>query len=76
MLIGIIVLVIAVSSCIGLSIRQASENAREEMLSSLSITAQISVDRQAMMEEMGGMNRGQGENGEPPSLPQGDFDRD
>lgn len=79
-LIGIIVLVIAVSSCIGLSIRQASENAREETLSGLSVTANISYDRQAAMEEMGGAERGQnaqqsGEN-EPPQMPQGGFDRD
>lgn len=73
-LIGIIVFVIALSSCIGLSIRQASENAREETMSGLSITATLSVDRQAMMEEMGGMNRG--ENGEPPQKPDGEFDRD
>lgn len=75
-LIGIIVLVIAVSSCIGLSIRQASENAKEETLSGLSITATLTVDRQAMMEEMGGMNRGESENGQPPAKPDGGFDRD
>ncbi|MBQ7132980.1 MAG: ABC transporter permease [Ruminococcus sp.] len=75
-LIGIIVLVIAVSCCIGLSIRQASENAREETMSGLSVTATISYDRQALMEEMGGMNRGESENGEPPEKPEGGFDRD
>lgn len=75
-LIGIIVLVIAVSSCIGLSIRQASENAKEETLSGLSITATLSVDRQAMMEEMGGINRGESENGQPEQMPEGGFDRD
>ena len=79
-LIGIIVLVIAVSSCIGLSIRQASENAREETLSGLSVTATISYDRQALMEEMGGTMRGQNaqqsEGNEPPQMPQGGFDRD
>lgn len=79
-LIGIIVLVIAVSSCIGLSIRQASENAREETLSGLSVTATISYDRQALMEEMGGAMRGQNEQqsegNEPPQMPQGGFDRD
>ncbi len=48
-LIGIIVLVISISACIGLSIRQAAENAKEETLSSMSITATISVDRQSMM---------------------------
>lgn len=74
-LIGIIVLVIAISSCIGLSIRQASENAREETMESLSITASISYDRQSMMEEMGGMNRGEN-NGEPPQMSEGGFDKD
>ncbi|MBR5773419.1 MAG: hypothetical protein IKY44_01080 [Clostridia bacterium] len=43
-LIGIIVLVIAVSSCIGLSIRQAAEDARESALQGMSITATISYD--------------------------------
>lgn len=59
-LIGIIVLVIAVSSCIGLSIRKASENAKEETMAGLTITATLSYDRQAMMEEFGGMRRGEG----------------
>lgn len=75
-LIGIIVLVIAVSSCIGLSIRQASVNAREETLEGLSVTATLSYDRQALMQEFGGMNRGENEDGEPPSEPSGEFDRD
>ncbi len=75
-LIGIIVLVIAVSSCIGLSIRQASMNAREETLSGLSITASLSYDRQALMQDFGGMDRGNRENGEPPAKPDGEFDRD
>lgn len=52
-LIGIIVLVIAVSACIGLSIRQAAESAREDALENLSITGTISFDRQSMMSEMG-----------------------
>ena len=50
-LIGVIVLVISVSCCIGLSIRQAAEQAREQTLESLSVTAQISVDRQSMMQQ-------------------------
>ena len=58
-LIGIIVLVISISCCIGLSIRQAAESARTQTLDSLSVTAQISVDRQAMMQQM--MNNGNGE---------------
>lgn len=51
-LIGIIVLVISVSACIGLSIRQAAESAKKETLDSLSVTAVISFDRQSMMKEM------------------------
>ncbi len=51
-LIGIIVLVIAVSACIGLSIRQAAASAKEDTLSGMSVTATISVDRQSMMGNM------------------------
>ena len=51
-LIGIIVLVIAVSSCIALSIREAAESARKSGIENLEVTAQISVNRQAMMENM------------------------
>lgn len=53
-LIGVIVLVIAVSSCIGLSIRQAAESAKEEALGNLSITAAISFDRTSAMNQMSG----------------------
>lgn len=65
-LIGVIVLVIALSACLGLSIRQAAESARKETMENLKITANISFDRQSMMGEMGG--RGEGS--------KGDFDRD
>ncbi len=66
-LIGIIVLVIAISACIGLSIRQAAQSAKEETLSGMSVTATISVDRQSMMGGMmGGMPGGVG----------GGFDKD
>lgn len=51
-LIGIIVLVIAISACIGLSIRQAAEKARTETLNSMSITANISFDRRSAMGDM------------------------
>lgn len=55
-LIGIIVLAISVSACIGLSIRQAADNAREDTLEGMSITATISYDRKSAMEGMmGGM---------------------
>lgn len=51
-LIGIIILVIAVSSCVALSIREAAETAREDSLGDLEITAQITTNRQSMMENM------------------------
>lgn len=51
-LIGIIVLVISVSACIGLSIRQASENAKDEALENLTITGTLSIDRSSMMNDM------------------------
>ena len=50
-LIGIIVTIIALSMCIGLSIRQAASNAKEEALADLNITATISPDREAAMEK-------------------------
>lgn len=43
-LIGIIALVIAVSACIGLSIRQAAESAKESALDGMSVTANITYD--------------------------------
>lgn len=49
-LIGVIVFVIALSSCVALSIRRSSEQARKSSLESLEITAQITMDRRAMME--------------------------
>lgn len=51
-LIGIIVLVIAVSACIGLSIRQAADSAKEDTLATLSVTGTISFDRQSLMGRM------------------------
>ena len=69
-LIGIIALVIAVSACLGLSIRQAAESAKESTLEGLSITATISYDRSSMMNDMMG---GGAPGGTPPS---GGFDRD
>lgn len=52
LLIGIIVFVIAVAACLGLSIRQAAENAKTEAMDNLNITAQISIDRNQMMQNM------------------------
>lgn len=51
-LIGIIALVIAISACVSLSIRQAAETAKEDTLDDLSITAQISYDRSKATEAM------------------------
>ncbi len=62
-LIGIIIFIISASLCIGLSIRQAASNARETTLDGLTITAQISVDRNAMMEKA--MGEKMDEDGEP-----------
>lgn len=49
-LIGVIVLVIATSSCVALSIREASGTAKEQYLEDMEVTAQISIDRQTMMQ--------------------------
>ena len=78
-LIGIIALVIAVSACIGLSIRQAAESAKESALAGMSVTATISYDRAGAMGEIGGRPSG----GSRPSgggmpgngMPSGGFDR-
>lgn len=66
-LISIIALVIAVSACLGLSIRQAAESAKESTLDDLTITANISYDRSSMMNDMMG-------GGQRPE--DGGFDRD
>ena len=68
-LIGIIALVIAVSACIGLSIRQAAESAKASALGGMSVTATIQYDRASAMGEMSG-GRGQGGQGG-----KGGFDR-
>ncbi len=57
-LIGIIVFVIAISACLGLSIRQAATSTREDTLNSMSVTATISFDRQSMMSDMGRPDEG------------------
>ena len=66
-LIGIITLVIAVSACLGLSIRQAAESAKESTLAKLNITATISYDRSSIMNDMTSVGKDQGVGG---------FDRD
>ena len=53
-LIGIIALVIAISACIGLSIRQAAESAKTSALEGMSVSATISYDRASAMGNMGG----------------------
>ena len=69
-LIGIIALVIAVSACIGLSIRQAAESAKMSALDGMSVTATISYDRAGAMGDMAGGRPGMGGGG----FPGGDFD--
>ena len=75
-LIGIIALIIALSGCLALSIRQAAETAREDTLSQMSITAQISFDRSGAMEEMAGQMQEppEGEPGEGGGFNREDFD--
>ena len=53
-LIGIIALVIAVSACIGLSIRQATESAKESALDGLSVTATIEYNSKGAFESISG----------------------
>jgi putative ABC transport system permease protein len=50
-LIGIIVLVIALSSCLALSIREAANTAKEDAIADLNITASISFDRSSAMKD-------------------------
>lgn len=52
-LIALIILAISVSATLGLSIRQAAETAKKNSLDSLNITAQISIDRTALMQNSG-----------------------
>ncbi len=63
-LIGIIALVIAVSACIGLSIRQAAQSAKASALDGMRVTATIAYDRAGAMGNMGG------------GRPDGGFDKD
>lgn len=49
-LIGIIVFVISFSVCVSLSIREASDTAAEEAMDGLKVTAQITMDREGMMQ--------------------------
>lgn len=75
-LIGLIALIISLSGCLALSIRQAAETARTDTLSQMSITAQINFDRSAAMQEMAGQMEEppEGEPGEGGGFDRGNFD--
>ena len=62
-LIGIIVLVIAISACIGLSIRQAAESAKMSALEGMGVTATISYDRASAMGNISGGRPGKDSSG-------------
>ena len=66
-LIGIIALAIAVSACVALSIKESASKARQDTLNLMNITAQISINRENLMQS----GAQSGENGETPQ-----FDRD
>jgi putative ABC transport system permease protein len=74
-LIGVIVLVIALSSCLGLSIRQAAESAKSETLSSMSVTATISFDRNSAMAEIKDNQDGEDSDSDDSSSEPKEFDR-
>lgn len=59
LLVGIIVTAIAMAACVSLSIREAADKTREAELQNLSVTANIRVDRNYAMQQMGsgGMDR-------------------
>lgn len=57
-LMGIIVFVIAISTCVALSIRESAKEAKDSLLDSIEITAQISVDRKSMMESQASNDEG------------------
>ena len=71
-LIGIIALVIAISACIGLSIRQAAESAKASALEGMSVTATISYDRASAMGNISGGRPGTGSG--RPTMGSGGFD--
>ena len=74
-LVGIIALVIAVSACIGLSIRQAAESAKESALEGMSVTATIQYDRTSAMGQMSGGRPSMGSRPSGGSMPSGGFDK-
>lgn len=50
-LIGVILFILALSSCIGLSIQQAAKTSKEASMELTNITAQIEVNRESVMEK-------------------------
>ncbi len=56
-LIGIIIVVIAISSCIALSIKNAADASAAQGLQQLNVTATISVDRQKLMQAAQGQSQ-------------------
>lgn len=50
-LIGIIIVVIAISSCVSLSIKNAADTAQQEGINEINITGQITLDRQKLMQQ-------------------------
>ncbi|MGN0563325.1 MAG: ABC transporter permease [Candidatus Heritagella sp.] len=60
-LIGVIVLVVALASCLALSIRAAAEQTRASTLEGMNITATISVNRTAWMQQEDGEEKDQEE---------------
>lgn len=77
-LILIIVLAISAAACVGLSIRQAADDAKSEALEGLSITATISYDRNSALKksaEGGGMPEMPTDGGMPTDGEMPSFDR-
>lgn len=67
-LLGIITVVIAVSACMGLSIRQAAENPKNSALEGMSVTASISYDRRSAMSGVGAEQGGKFDRGQIASV--------
>ncbi len=51
-LIFVLILVISISACISLSIKESAESAKQQAYEGMSITGSISVDREAMMAQV------------------------
>lgn len=68
LLVFILVFLIAVSACVALSVRNSAETAKETVYSSLTITAQISANRQGIMGSIGSGERPQEGEFDPESM--------